>query len=55
MLPFQYELYQLKQKYFNQFNWHIQHLNPEGILNKFLELNTDLETITKKYLKQISR
>ena len=51
----EYELYQLKQKYFNQFNWHIQHLNPEGILNKFLELNTDLETITKKYLKQISR
>lgn len=45
----------LKQKYFNKFNWHIQHLNPEGILNKFYELSNDIETISKKYLKWISR
>lgn len=45
------DLYHLKQKYFNKFNWHIQHLNPNGILNKFHELYSDLEKIPQKYFK----
>ncbi|MEX2785386.1 hypothetical protein AB3331_09365 [Streptococcus sp. H49] len=45
------DLYALKQKYFNKFNWHIQHLNPSGIHEKILELYFDLAEIPKKYLK----
>ncbi|MGT2751287.1 hypothetical protein ACVRXF_10395 [Streptococcus orisasini] len=45
------DLYHLKQKYFNKFNYHIQHLNPTGVSKNFLKLYSDLEKIPRNYLK----
>lgn len=45
-------LYNLKQKYFNKFNWHIKYSEPNKINDIFFKLYNDLEKRPRPYLKQ---